>query len=222
VLSGPRRAGSGLAYLNPLLMQVDASRVVVAGRQSFGCIAMPDFLAALAEAVKPNGARAGRPARGPAGGVGAAGNHARAACWGCVGRARVHARLQGCLVAVRRAMAARVRGTHVSAGPAPRGCHKPLTRPRGRARRDLLPELPAHVHPHGRAAAGRAERAAADDHRVQARAGAPAARPLTGRRARAPRALGPCGHARPEGTACERHSSKFPASSFCPWNCDAN
>jgi len=29
---------------------------VVAGRQSFGCIAMPDFLAALAKAVKPNGA----------------------------------------------------------------------------------------------------------------------------------------------------------------------
>jgi hypothetical protein len=37
-------------------MQVDARRVVVAGRQSFGCIAMPDFLAALAKAVKPNGA----------------------------------------------------------------------------------------------------------------------------------------------------------------------
>ena len=37
-------------------MQVDARRVVVAGRQSIGCIAKPDFQAALAKAVKPNGA----------------------------------------------------------------------------------------------------------------------------------------------------------------------
>lgn len=36
--------------------QVDTTRVTIGGRQAFGCIAMPDFLSALAKAVKPNGA----------------------------------------------------------------------------------------------------------------------------------------------------------------------
>ena len=36
--------------------QVDTARVTIGGRQAFGCIAMPDFLSALAKAVKPNGA----------------------------------------------------------------------------------------------------------------------------------------------------------------------
>ncbi len=37
-------------------MQVDVNRVTICGRQSFGCVSMPDFLSALAKAIKPNGA----------------------------------------------------------------------------------------------------------------------------------------------------------------------
>ncbi|KAK9830951.1 hypothetical protein WJX81_001721 [Elliptochloris bilobata] len=46
--------GYSLLLKEEKMIKVDVSRVTIGGRQSYGCIAMPDFLSALAKAIKPN------------------------------------------------------------------------------------------------------------------------------------------------------------------------
>lgn len=123
--------------------QVDVNRVTIGGRQSFGCVSMPDFLSALAKAVKPNGAVQMDPAAVQSWVLKAAHCHQNAALgeanWGGTFLARM----------------------------------QPWVRQRAWPRRDVLRELPAHVHSHGRAPQGATQLAPADRHAVQAHPGAP-------------------------------------------------